>query len=167
MRHLRKVFLFFFFFLSLILIIALLFAQFAWGGSFNRRLTSSLVPTAQSLVVNPIPTPNFIENIIPHAGNSIQSDENICIVIKASSEQASLIATWSTLYLNEARVSRSDIGISYLGGYAEFTITILRFCFKTQLNSGYHILEFRLATSILSVFGLEKLETYSWAYEVR
>ena len=157
-------------FIPVLILAALLsYAQWAWGGSIQTTLASQYIPTAEYLIRNPIPTPSFIQNIVPVPASIISTGDQIYITIDPHmlNKAASDISEWTRIFVNHQRLSSSDYGVALTGQLGEQkdngTIT---FSLHPKLDSGLHIVEIRIGASISDLITLTQSLSYNWVYKV-
>jgi hypothetical protein len=157
-----------------ILLALLLFAEWAWGGYIKPTLDPQYIPTAEYLLQNPIPTPDFI-SVNPPPGSVVSAADSIIVHVPISPNaplgSKDEIANWTFTYLNRQRIPRSNFGVTFSTVYSSdgpgvVYIEYADFIFPLSLSPGLHILEIRVGKSVTVLFNPAEAYTYTWAYKV-
>ncbi len=149
------------------------YAQWAWGGHFQPTLDPQYVPTAQSLVQNPLPTLEYLK-IQPAPGSTIKQSDAIQFSIWFLPDHITGtpkdVWTWSQVFVNNQRIDRLAWGSSLVGTLSSDTSGIMRnlagFSFVPQVEPGLHLFRIQIGTSIDVMFNPNPKSSYQWAYRV-
>jgi hypothetical protein len=123
-----------------------------WSGYVKPSLDAEFVPTAEFLLANPQPTPQFTQS-----GQLSVSDEICIAVVDSLYDGQSVSLFWSEIIVNNQRVGQADLSLSVL----TTLLGVLRFCIANVLDSGIHIIEFKARGSQRQL-----LFSQQWAIEV-
>jgi hypothetical protein len=139
-------------------------------GSFQCTLDAQYVPTAEYLMQNPLPTPQFIGFINPPIGSTITANQEVCLTLypraySASSDEGEE----NFVYAGNIRIAINMQVIPRDATREEWITTMpgmVHVCFNADVNSGLHIFQVEIRNSRFGAFGIGELITYQWAYRV-
>ena len=148
-------------------------------GAFQRTLKETFVPTAEHILLHPLPTPQFIDDITPPMGSKITANQRVCVVLlpgalsdvgDSSEEIATNIASSIRVSMNMEAIPRDATQVtilSILRRLADGRLSgVVTTWFNADLDSGLHMFQIEMRNSPLGIFGLGEFFSYTWVYQV-
>jgi hypothetical protein len=113
------------------------------NGTSPELLQEQYIPTAQYMIQNPQPLPDYITYIEPQT-NVISDNNRICVGIN-NKLVGPFTGFWSQIYVNEALLSYDNIDVSSVGlmGFSDESLSTTEYCFTLTGSIGLQIIEIR------------------------
>ncbi|MBL8156234.1 MAG: hypothetical protein JNM70_18790 [Anaerolineae bacterium] len=154
--------------LALVAVAVLLHPLWLNVGYFRRTLDPQLVPTAEYLLSNPLPTPSFVLAVQPPTGASIDRTQEICVSLlpggsNGNADELRNAALGTRIAINEQIIPVEAVRMRMIYTMPGFLIA----CFHADVEPGIHLFAVEMRTSPVGMLGFGEVFSYAWSYRVK